>query len=79
MIGVVAVTCAGCQTHFLFRFMQVDRRLPQAASGTDRYHEPQMPLSGFDLRTGTGASAEPLVEPWRGGTLARAFVRFGYS
>ena len=29
--------CAGCQTHFPFRVMQVDHRIPQAKGGGDDY------------------------------------------
>ena len=80
MIGAVAVACAGCQTHFLFRFMQVDRRHPQATGRADRDARLQMLRSGCNVRNGTGTSAEPLVEPRRDGIHAeRAFAQSGCS
>ena len=62
--------CAGCQTHFPFRVMQVDHRIPQAKGGADDYGNLQMLCSGCNLRKGTGTMVELLAKLRRDGILA---------
>ena len=63
--------CAGCQTHFPFRVMQVDHRIPQAKGGADDYANLQMLCSGCNLRKGTGTMLELLAKLRRDGILAQ--------
>ena len=62
--------CSGCQTHFPFRVMQVDHRIPQAKGGGDDYDNLQMLCSGCNLRKGTGTMVELLAKLRRDGILA---------
>ena len=61
--------CAGCLTHFPFRVMQVDHRIPQAKGGTDHYDNLQMLCSGCNLRKGTGTQEELRVKLRRDGII----------
>ena len=61
--------CAGCRTHFPFRVMQVDHRIPQAKGGADDYDNLQMLCSGCNLRKGTGTMVELLAKLRREGIL----------
>ena len=61
--------CAGCRTHFPFRGMQVDHRIPQAKGGADDYDNLQMLCSGCNLRKGTGTMVELLAKLRREGIL----------
>ena len=63
--------CAGCRTHFPFRVMQVDHRIPQAKGGGDDYDNLQMLCSGCNLRKGTGTMVELLAKLRRDGILAQ--------
>ena len=53
--------CAGCETHFPFRVMEVDHVLPKSRGGTDHYSNLQLLCSGCNRSKGGRTMAE-----WRG-------------
>jgi len=50
--------CEGCRTHFPFRVMEVDHKLPQAKGGTDHPDNPQLLCSGCNRSKGSRTMAE---------------------
>ena len=61
--------CAGCGTHFPFRVMQVDHKVPQSKGGSDHYDNLQMLCSGCNLRKGTGTHEQLLAKLRRDGII----------
>ena len=50
--------CSGCGTHFPFRVMDVDHRLPRSRGGTDHLSNLQLLCSGCNRSKGTMTMAE---------------------
>ena len=63
--------CKACRTHFPFRVMQVDHRVPQAHGGGDEYDNLQMLCSGCNARKGTGTHEELLAKLREDGILEK--------
>ena len=62
--------CAGCDTHFPFRVMDVDHKLPQSRGGTDHPDNLQLLCSGCNRSKGGRTMAE-----WRAAPDALDFKR----
>ena len=56
--------CAGCDTHFPFRVMEVDHMLPRGRGGTDHPDNLQLLCSGCNRSKGNRTMAE-----WRAGSV----------
>ena len=59
--------CAGCDTHFPFRVMDVDHILPRSRGGTDHPYNLQLLCSGCNRSKGGKTMAE-----WRTAVAARS-------
>ena len=58
LYGVQEGICAGCETHFPFRIMEVDHILPRSRGGTDHADNLQMLCSGCNRSKGGRTMAE---------------------
>ena len=61
--------CKACRTHFPFRVMEVDHRIPRAEGGGDEYSNLQMLCSGCNARKGAGTHEELLARLRRDGII----------
>ncbi|WP_071994826.1 HNH endonuclease [Candidatus Synechococcus spongiarum] len=60
--------CAGCDTHFPVRVMEVDHMLPRSRGGTDHPDNLQLLCSGCNRSKGAG----PWPSGWRGPFIRRS-------
>ena len=58
LYGVQEGVCAGCETHFPFRVMDVDHMLPRSRGGTDHPDNLQLLCSGCNRSKGGKTMAE---------------------
>ena len=58
LYGVQEGVCAGCETHFPFRVMDVDHMLPRSRGGTDHPDNLQLLCSGCNRSKGSKTMAE---------------------
>ncbi len=58
LYGIQEGVCAGCETHFPFRIMEVDHKLPRARGGTDHPDNLQLLCSYCNRSKGTKTMSE---------------------